>query len=130
MGAREDRPWNGSRVYAQAKRAQIDLVHEATERAERPLQVAMHPGWADTPGVEAALPGFRKVMGPLLRDPKAGADTAVWLTSAPASDLEPGAFYLDRRPRGTVRWPGTATSPTDRHRLRGLVDAQAARTAR
>ena len=126
----EDRPWNGSRVYAQAKRAQIDLVHEATERGERPLQVAMHPGWADTPGVEAALPGFRKVMGPLLRDPKAGADTAVWLTSAPASELVPGAFYLDRRPRGTVRWPGTATSPTDRRRLRALVDAQTAQTAR
>lgn len=122
----EDRPWNGSRVYAQAKRAQIDLVHEATERGEAPLQLAMHPGWADTPGVEAALPGFRKVMGPLLREPSAGADTAVWLTAAPAAELEPGAFYLDRRPRGTVRWFGTATSPTDRHRLRTIVDAQAA----
>ena len=67
------------------------------------------------------------VGGSLLRDPEAGADTAVWLTAAPASELEPGGFYLDRRARGTVRWPGTATSPTDRHRLRALVDAQAAR---
>ena len=121
----QDREWNGSRVYAQAKRAQVDLVNEATERGEAPLQVAMHPGWADTPGVEAALPGFRKVMGPLLREPPDGADTAVWLTVAPDRDLEPGGFYLDRRPRGTVRWPGTATSPADRHRLRAIVDAQA-----
>ncbi|CAN5571369.1 oxidoreductase [soil metagenome] len=121
----ERRTWNGSRVYAQAKRAQIDLVVEATERSESPFQVSMHPGWADTPGVEAALPGFRKVMGPLLRDPEAGADTAVWLTAAQERHLQAGAFYLDRRPRGTVRWPGTATSPTDRHRLRALVDQQA-----
>ncbi|CAN5903373.1 SDR family NAD(P)-dependent oxidoreductase [soil metagenome] len=118
------RPWNGSRVYAQAKRAQVDLVHEATERGEAPLQVAMHPGWADTPGVEAALPGFRKVMGPLLRDPEGGAETAVWLAAAHDADLKPGGFYLDRRPRGTVRWPRTATSPTDRRRLRAMVDAQ------
>jgi NAD(P)-dependent dehydrogenase (short-subunit alcohol dehydrogenase family) len=120
----ERRSWNGSRVYAQAKRAQVDLVNEATERGEAPLQVAMHPGWADTPGVEAALPGFRKIMGPLLRDPEAGAETAVWLAAARDHDLEPGGFYLDRRPRGTVRWPRTATSPTDRHRLRAIVDAQ------
>lgn len=121
----EERTWNGSRVYAQAKRAQIDLVHEATERGESPVQVAMHPGWADTPGVEAALPGFRKVMGPLLREPQEGADTAIWLTVASDRAIEPGAFYLDRRPRNTVRWPGTATSTTDRHRLRTIVDAQA-----
>lgn len=122
------RSWNGSRVYAQAKRAQIDLVAEATERAEPPFQVAMHPGWADTPGVEGALPGFRKVIGPLLREPADGADTAIWLAAVPESELHAGAFYLDRRPRGTVRWPGTATSPADRHRLRAIVDAQAALT--
>ena len=121
----QDRPWSGTRVYAQAKRAQIDLVHEATERGEAPLQVAMHPGWADTPGVEAGIPGFRKVMGPLLRTPADGADTAVWLIASPSDALEPGAFYLDRRPRGTVRWPGTATSPADRHHLRTIVDQQA-----
>ena len=118
------RSWDGTRAYAQAKRAQIDLVHEATERGEVPLQVAMHPGWADTPGVDAALPGFKKVMGPLLRSPADGADTAVWLCSTDRPALVPGGFYLDRRPRGTVRWPGTATSEADRRRLRALVDEQ------
>lgn len=124
----ERREWNGSRVYAQAKRAQIDLVDEATDRAEAPLHVAMHPGWADTPGVEAALPGFRTTMGPLLRSPADGADTAIWLAAAPADALEAGAFYLDRRPRGTVRWPKTATSAADRHRLRSIIDHQAGLT--
>ncbi len=124
----EQREWQGSRVYAQAKRAQVDLAREAAARHEAPVQVAMHPGWADTPGVEIGLPAFRRVMGPLLRDPGAGADTAVWLVASPLESLEPGAFYLDRRPRNTVRWPGTGTSPRDRSTLRRVVDHQAGLT--
>lgn len=119
------RSWDGTRAYAQAKRAQIDLVAEATARGEAPLQVAMHPGWADTPGVAESLPGFHRALGPLLRSPEEGADTAVWLCTADRHDLEPGAFYLDRRQRGTVRWPRTGTSADDRVRLRRLVDSQA-----
>jgi NAD(P)-dependent dehydrogenase (short-subunit alcohol dehydrogenase family) len=121
----ERRPWDGTRAYAQAKRAQVDLVAQADRPPLGPLQVAMHPGWADTPGVDASLPGFKRVMGPLLRTPVEGADTAVWLTAAEAADLEPGAFYLDRRPRGTVRWPGTRSSSETRAALRALVDRQA-----
>lgn len=119
--------YDGTRAYARAKRAQLALTHLWAQwlRDDGITVNAMHPGWADTPGVEAALPGFRKVMGPLLRTPEDGADTAVWLATQPDQALSPGAFYLDRRPRGTVRWPGTATSRPDRHRLRSIVDAQA-----
>jgi hypothetical protein len=120
------RRWDGTRAYAQAKRAQVDLVAHATELGLAPLQVAMHPGWAATPGVDDALPGFATVMGPLLRSTADGADTAVWLAATERSGLKAGAFYLDRRPRSTVRWPGTATSPADRQRLWDLVDHQAA----
>ena len=67
---------------------------------------AMHPGWADTPGVEASLPTFRRVVGPLLRTPAEGADTMVWLA---ADDGEPlatsGRFWLDRRVRSIHRLP-------------------------
>lgn len=119
------REWSGPKAYAQAKRAQVDLVREATARGEPPLQVAMHPGWAGTPGVEASLPAFSKVMAPLLRTPEVGADTIVWAAAVGEAELEPGAFYLDRRPRGTVRWPGTRTSDADRIRLRTIVDEQA-----
>ena len=121
----EHRPWNGSRAYAQAKRAQIDLVTEATRLGEAPPQFAMHPGWADTPGVATSLPLFHRVTGPLLRSPADGADTAVWLCTADDAVLEPGAFYLDRRPRGTVRLPGTGTGDRDRASLRAIVDRQA-----
>ena len=43
----------------------------------------MHPGWADTPGVQESLPGFRRVMHPLLRSAEQGADTMAWLAGAP-----------------------------------------------
>lgn len=119
------RAWDGTRAYAQAKRAQVDLVAEATARGDAPLQIAMHPGWADTPGVDASLPGFKRIMGPLLRTPEEGADTAVWSCAAPAEALQAGGFYLDRRPRSTVRWPGTGTSGEDRQRLWRLVHHQA-----
>jgi dehydrogenase/reductase SDR family member 12 len=123
----ERRGWDGVRAYAQAKRAQVDLVAEATHRGEQPLQVAVHPGWARTPGVSDSLPGFATVMGPILRTPAEGADSLVWLAAAPASSLRPGALYHDRRVRGTVRWPGTATSSEDRSRLLDLIDEQGRR---
>ena len=64
---------------------------------------AMHPGWADTPGLRTALPGFSRVVGPLLRTPEEGADTIVWLAAAPdAADLS-GLFFLDRRARAKHR---------------------------
>ncbi|WCO65413.1 SDR family NAD(P)-dependent oxidoreductase [Iamia majanohamensis] len=121
----EDRDWDGTRAYAQAKRAQVDIVAEASARGEAPLQVAVHPGWANTPGVTDALPGFDRVMGPILRTPDEGADSLVWLVAQPAESLAPGALYHDRRVRGTVRWPGTATSTVDRARLLRIVDDQA-----
>lgn len=118
------REWDGVRAYAQAKRAQVDVVREATERDERPLQVLVHPGWASTPGVSDALPGFDTVMGPILRTADQGADSVVWLATTAAAALAPGALYHDRRTRGSVRWPGTATSAADRARLLDLVDRQ------
>lgn len=120
----EDRDWDGTRAYAQAKRAQVDIVAEASARGEAPLQVTVHPGWANTPGVTEALPGFDRVMGPILRTPEEGSDSLVWLVATPAEELAPGALYHDRRVRGTVRWPGTGTSAVDRARLLRIVDDQ------
>jgi hypothetical protein len=88
----------------------------------------MHPGWADTPGISAALPGFYGLMGPILRTPAQGADTIVWL----AADLAPagisGWLFLDRRARPFDRLPSTRTSPADRELLFDIV-AELARTA-
>jgi NAD(P)-dependent dehydrogenase (short-subunit alcohol dehydrogenase family) len=87
-------------AYARSKRAQVELLPRLDERwRDRGVAVhAMHPGWADTPGVVDSLPLFHKVTGPLLRDADEGADTTVWLAGAEPAP-EPGQLWQDRRPR-------------------------------
>lgn len=111
--------YKGAEQYARAKRAQVTLTEVWAERVD-PAEVvfhSLHPGWADTPGVEEALPTFRKVVGPLLRTPDQGADTLVWLA---ADDTEPlastGGFWLDRRRRPIHRLPTTRRTDTPERR--------------
>ena len=101
----EPAAYDGTKTYARCKRAQVVLAEEWTrELLDTGITVnAMHPGWADTPGLRTALPGFSRVVGPLLRTPEEGADTIVWLAAAPdAADLS-GLFFLDRRARAKHR---------------------------
>jgi len=79
----------------------------------------MHPGWADTPGLEAALPGFREMVGERLRTAAEGVDTLLWLAAGPARQAraQPGRLYLDRRVRPFDRVPGTRVPAADRRAL-------------
>jgi len=113
-------------AYARAKRAQVELSAELHRRLGASTGIAfhaMHPGWARTPGLEASLPGFTRIIGPLLRTPAEGSDTVVHLALAPrsADGLTPamagGAFWHDRRPRPTDRLRRTVTSDDERHAL-------------
>ena len=119
----EREPWSGPRAYARAKRIQVALVREWSRRlAGAGVDVAvdaMHPGWADTPGLAEALPGFYRHMRPLLRTPAEGADTIVWL--ATRSRAGSGRLYLDRRPRPFDRVPSTRLTAADRRRLWNAV---------
>lgn len=111
--------YQGSKQYALAKRAQVTLNEMWADRCgDRDIRFhAMHPGWADTPGVEASLPGFRKVMGPLLRSPEQGADTLVWLAADNGEPLATnGKFWLDRRTRSLHKLPTTKRSDTPERR--------------
>jgi dehydrogenase/reductase SDR family member 12 len=72
--------------------------------------------------VSESLPVFRRVMGPLLRGATDGADTTVWLCLAPEVAGQGGQFWLDRRPRSTVRLPKTATEQDTADRLWGEVE--------
>lgn len=116
-------PFSGPRAYARAKRTQVALVREWARRlgpaglASGVMVNAMHPGWADTPGLAEALPAFHRIMGPLLRSPAEGADTLVWLAAAPEAQQWRGGLFLDRRPRPFDRFPGTRLSAGDRNRL-------------
>lgn len=110
-----------SQAYARAKRAQVVLNDEWAERVgarTRTVFHVMHPGWAATPGVERSLPGFNKVVGPILRDPADGGDTAVWLAAAPeGANQQRDAIWLDRRPRSTHKLPTTRHDPAEADRL-------------
>ena len=97
--------YDGVKAYAFCKRAQVVLAGEWTrELAGSGITVnAMHPGWADTPGLRKGLPGFSRVLAPLLRTPRQGADTIAWLAAAPEVAASSGGFYLDRRARALHR---------------------------
>jgi dehydrogenase/reductase SDR family member 12 len=113
-----ERPgYDGPRAYARAKRAQVALIREWARRVPGLTANAMHPGWADTPGLEASLPGFRKLVGGLLRTDQQGIDTAVWLAASPAGRRWSGRLLLDRRPRPFDRVPSTRLSADDRAEL-------------
>ena len=110
--------YNGTTQYARAKRAQVTLNEVWAERhgSEGIHFHSLHPGWADTPGVESALPMFGRVMGPLLRSPAQGADTMVWLAVADEAVTTNGGFWLDRQVRPTHKLPSTRRTDTAERR--------------
>jgi dehydrogenase/reductase SDR family member 12 len=111
--------YDGPRAYARAKRAQVALIREWARRlaGQGIAANAMHPGWADTPGLEAALPGFRRLVGPWLRTAEEGVDSILWLAAAPEAGRMTGRLVLDRRARPFDRLPSTRLSPEDRREL-------------
>ena len=116
--------YKGSVAYAKAKRAQVVLTEEWAKRLrdDGVAVHAMHPGWADTPGIHDSLPTFSKLIGPLLRDRGEGADTIVWLAAADEPGRSTGKLWLDRHPRSTDKVPSTRTSAEERARLWELVE--------
>ncbi|THB80401.1 MAG: SDR family NAD(P)-dependent oxidoreductase [Desulfobacteraceae bacterium] len=110
------KPYEGAKAYARAKRGLVLLTRTWAEQlAHLNISVhAMHPGWVDTPGIRTALPGFHSLTRSVLRSPEQGADTMVWLASVNRSRVGTGLFWLDRRPRETVVFPGTGHSDQER----------------
>ena len=112
-------PYDGTRAYARAKRASLALVREwARRRRGGSVRFnAMHPGWADTPGLAEALPGFYRRMGPVLRTPEEGIDTTLWLATDAHAGRRGGELFLDRRARPFDRVPMTRLDLAARRRL-------------
>lgn len=112
--------YKGTEQYARAKRAQVTLNELWAQRfGDRGVHFqALHPGWADTPGVDDALPMFSKVLGPVLRSPQQGADTLVWLAADDAATDSNGLFWHDRKPRSIHKLPTTKRSDTPERRDR------------
>lgn len=108
-----------AKAYARAKRAQVVLARQwAARHGDRGIRFhALHPGWAETPGVSSSLPVFERVMGARLRDPAEGADTTVWLVADEAALASNGDFWHDRRRRSTHKLPTTRHDPAEEDRL-------------
>jgi NAD(P)-dependent dehydrogenase (short-subunit alcohol dehydrogenase family) len=115
----ERREFDPPAFYAHTKRCEVVLTELWQERLDGNSVTAhsMHPGWADTPGVETSLPRFHRVLRPLLRDARQGADTIAWLCWADEPLRAPGRFWHDREPRRTHRLGRTRESAEDRRAL-------------
>jgi len=132
------RKYDGKQQYAHTKRAQIMLTElwaaevakaeaaaGSTSAAAAPAGAltpppppivfnAMHPGWAETPGVTASIPDFAESHKGSLRSPEQGADTIVWLAASAAGGQHTGGFWFDRAPAQTdFSWSGTRSSPAE-----------------
>ncbi|MBM3729947.1 MAG: SDR family NAD(P)-dependent oxidoreductase [Actinobacteria bacterium] len=109
-----DDKFDGTRQYAIAKRAQVTLneIWASEPSAHGVSFHAMHPGWADTPGVASSIPVFRAVTRPILRNAAQGADTISWLAGVEASTLGSGGFWCDRERRAIHRLASTRRADT------------------
>ena len=115
----ERKPFNNLAAYAQAKRAQVMLteIWAGWLKHDGVSVNALHPGWVDTPIVQAGLPTFRKVVGSFLRTPDQGADTIVWLMAAQRAAAVTGEFWFDRRERAKHKTSATRSPLADYRRL-------------
>ncbi len=119
--------FDGVVAYAQTKRANVILAERWAELDEtRGVAFhSMHPGWADTPGVERSLPTFHRLLEGRLRTPKEGADTTVWLAAVDRERIGEAGFWFDRHRVSPYKLPFTKERRGDREGLWELVEAAA-----
>ncbi len=111
--------YDGSRAYAHTKRIQVILNRLWAEHhgSDGFLFHSMHPGWVATPGLRRSLPRFEQLMRPVLRSPREGADTIVWLATTSLPRSSGGGFWHDRIRRTEHRLPGTLETESQRRLL-------------
>ncbi|MBL91151.1 MAG: dehydrogenase [Myxococcales bacterium] len=112
-------PFDGVLAYARAKRGMVVLNRLWAKElaAQGIMSHAMHPGWADTPGVQTSIPGFWKITKKILRNAQEGADTILWLAICDKAQATPGLFWFDRKPRSEYLLPGKAASAQEESSL-------------
>lgn len=115
--------YSGSVAYARQKRALMALTQAwaATWKDAGITVNAMHPGWADTPGVRTALPLFHRLTRYVLRSAEEGADTIVWMAVATEAANVSGELFLDRQVRPTYLLDSTREGPGERDKLLALL---------
>ena len=87
------------RAYGTSKQANILFTIEATRRWPDILSTCFHPGLVRTNFGGGTIARVFFTVNPFMLSPAQGADTLVWLATAPAPDITPGAYYIRRRLR-------------------------------
>ncbi len=116
----EPAQFDGTKAYANAKRAQVILAHMIADRVggAAPITFAsMHPGWADTTAVRTSLPKFHETMKGVLRTAEQAADTVVWLAASDRPKGTHGKFWFDRSVAVEYPFPWTREAKEARARL-------------
>jgi NAD(P)-dependent dehydrogenase (short-subunit alcohol dehydrogenase family) len=115
--------FDGVAQYAHTKRAQSVLNAQLAERF-RSVGIAvhcMHPGWAETPGVQTSIPTFWRFTRQILRTREEGADTIVWLAACDKAHARSGLFWFDRAPVSVHLRKATESTPEDEFALWPLL---------
>jgi NAD(P)-dependent dehydrogenase (short-subunit alcohol dehydrogenase family) len=84
-------------AYGASKQANILFTIEATRRWPDILSTCFHPGVVRTNFGGGTIARVFFKVNPFLLSPAQGADTLVWLATAPASGLTRGGYYIKRK---------------------------------
>lgn len=97
------RRYSGMRAYSQSKLANILFTYELARRLEGSGVTAncLHPGAIATGfgrNNVGAVGALFRLLAPILRSPERGAETSIYLASAPELADVSGQYFVDRRP--------------------------------
>ena len=126
----DPKTYQGKVAYAFAKRAQVALTTYWNSRYQtRGIRFyATHPGWSKTPGVKVALPVFYKIQNLILRTPKQGADTALWLAATKPETGSEETVWFDRQARPSHIYEATKTPLCSQQELVDYLQAHSRRS--
>ena len=112
-----ERRYSGFSAYSRSKLANILFTHELSRRLEGTGVTAncLHPGVVAT-GIFRNAPRWLRIVlaSPLVLTPEKGADTLLWLATAPEVAEVSGCYFVRRKP---VRPSRAARDPASARRL-------------
>lgn len=132
MNVTDPKRYNGTVAYGFHKRAQM-VLNQYWRNTYGAMGIdffVMHPGWADTAGVQRSLPRFRKILKSILRDAESGADTAIWLAAERPPQPEEELVWFDRAVRTAHVYPHTRATRETPQSLVAWLEVELARGPR
>ena len=104
-----ERKYSGQTAYNQSKLANVMFTYELARRLAGTgvTATALHPGMTNTAfsteDPSRAFAPLVMVMRPFMRKPDRGADTPVYLASAPEAEGLTGQYFANREPKKSNR---------------------------